>query len=774
MGEEGGRPAGVTVAWPQGARLWARAVGEGVAAVRLAWGDDRAGLPPGAVPALDGDAAVARPVGEKGEFAADNVAVAWDAVRRSLVIADGAGRVLVAVPPEGLNAAPGRACADVLLADGAEVLGLGAKMGPFARRGGRYRFWNTDMHPHTPDADPMYASLPFALVVAGGEACGLALVWGGESQWDVGRQRPDRMRVSTRGGGLELVALAGPQPADVMARLARLFGPYALPPLWALGYQQSHWGYGDAGTVLEVVRTFRALDLPLDAVYLDLDYEERGRPLTWDRERFPDPASFVASLHAAGVRVVLISNAGVALDDPRYAAAEAAGALVREAGGEVATGALWAGRTAVTDFLQPRAHALWHGFYAEAARLGVDGIWNDMNEPSFIASEGDGPDSRTLPDDAVHVGADGCTWRHDTVHNAFALFMNRATFESLARHRPGQRPFVLSRAGYLGVGRYAALWTGDNASWWEHLRATLPTVMGMSLSGAPLAGVDIGGFDGEATPELFARWIAAGSLMPLCRNHSSIHSSHQEPYAFGPEVEAIARRHLRRRYALLPTLYALAYAAHAVGEPIWRPLGYGFPNDPLALRLEDEVMVGPDLLMAPVLTPATEARAVYLPTGRWYRIDGGVQGPMDGPGYHLAPAPLDALPLYARGGTILAVDPEPGQRARLGGRIDLVLFPEGRGELCLFEDDGESELDRGSHRLTRLTWRAGAEGGRLEVRRQGGWLGADLYLRLPPGLRLSSAQADGVSLGEEARLPAGDAVDVEVRWRGSVGGPWWR
>ena len=739
-----------------GARLWARGLGDGAIALRIAHGRDRAGLPPGAVPALEGAA----------ETGHGRIEARWNASKASLALLDGDGRTILSTPPGGIRAQAGGAAVDVLLPDGAEVLGLGAKMGPLGRRGRTYTFWNRDVYPHTPDADPMYASLPFALVLDGASAWGLALVWGGRSRWDVGHDRPDRMRLESIGGGMDIVALAGPSAADVMRRFHSIFGPAALPPLWALGYQQSHWGYGDAEGFLSVAREFRERGMPLDAMYMDLDYEDGRRPLLWDPERFPEPRAFVDALHALDVRIVPISNAGVNTEDPRYAEAEAAGALVRNRAGGIASGVLWSGDTAMTDYLSPNAATLWDRFYASILADGVDGIWNDMNEPSFIVPDGEDPRGpRTLDDDDVHRDRNDAPWRHAEAHNAYPLFMNRATYESLCARRPGRRPFVLSRAGYLGVGRYATLWTGDNASWWEHLRATIPTVVGLGLGGVPLGGVDIGGFNDEASPELFARWLALGSMMPLCRNHSSITSPRQEPYAYGPAVEKICRDHLRLRYALMPYLYAALYAAHTTGEPIWRPLGYAFPEDPTAMHIEDEVLVGPHLLVAPVVEPAKEARAVYLPQGRWYRLDGPEARAYDGPSYHLATAPLGVLPIYARGGGILAVDAQPADRVHPFQRLHILVVPGGSGELTLFEDDGGSDAyTRGMCRITHLVWSEEGGRGRLSLRRSGRWEGATLVLRALAGIEIAHARSGDTLLDRDLTLPAGDEVEVEVEF----------
>lgn len=719
-----------------GARVEFSVVAQGVLRIRLWHEGDRVGVPAGLYPELEQVRArrVAAQLASGQPLALDGPGIGALYDRGGVEVVGEQGRLLQ-VAEHGLSAGPGWAQTDLVLEPDAMVFGLGAKTGRADRRGRRLRFWNTDQATHLPDTDPLYASLPQALVVSQGQVVGVALLWGGDSTWDIGHGDGERMRIRTEHGGADLLVAAGPQPQAVLDRLSGLLGRPCLPPRWALGYQQSHWGYADAAAFTAVVEEFRRRGLPLDAVCMDLDYMQANRPLVWDRERFPDPAGFLARMHAPDldVHVVLISNAGMPVADPRYAAMAQARLLVEDAEGRPVVGWLWGGDSAFTDFLDPRSHALWQSFYRPVVEQGIDGVWNDMNEPSFL--EVTGPDverhGKTLPDDAVHHGPGDEPYRHAQVHNVYPLLMNQATYTSLVALRPDERPFVLSRSGYLGAGRYGALWTGDNASWWEHLRASLPAVMGLGLAGVPFAGVDIGGFQGEATGELLARWMQAGCLMPLCRNHSVIGAPAQEPYAFGPRVEAIARRALRWRYALLPTLYSLVHRASTCGEPLWRPLGYAWPDDAQSWRCEDEVMVGDDLLHAPVLEPQVDSRRVYLPAGAWYRIDEGFEGYHRGGGAHLASAPLEASPLFARGGAVLAVDPSPADRVRVPKVLQVWLFPAGRGHLTLFEDDGHSFLYRhGRHRCTDLDWEADATGnGTLRVRRSGSGPGAQLRLR---------------------------------------------
>ncbi|MDG0791803.1 DUF5110 domain-containing protein [Cohnella ginsengisoli] len=317
----------------------------------------------------------------------------------------------------------------------------------------------------------------------------------------------------------------------------------------------------------------------------------------------------------------------------------------RKLEGEVFIGNVWPGASAFPDFTEDQVRSWWgeqHRYYTE---LGIHGIWNDMNEPAVFNA------SKTMDLDVVH-GNDGDMKTHRELHNLYGMLMSMATQQGLKQQLDGERPFVLTRAGYAGVQKYAATWTGDNRSFWEHLAMAIPMVLNLGLSGQPFAGPDIGGFAHNATPELLARWTQAGVFFPYCRNHSVLESIRQEPWSFGSEVEDICRKYIRLRYRLLPYLYTQFYEAHKTGLPIMRPLILEYPNDRSVFNLCDQFLVGTSLLVAPILRPSTEYRPVYLPAGEW--IDFWTGERHEGGRTILAHAPIDVLPLYVKAGSMVS------------------------------------------------------------------------------------------------------------------------
>ncbi|MGH2523076.1 MAG: TIM-barrel domain-containing protein, partial [Anaerolineales bacterium] len=358
----------------------------------------------------------------------------------------------------------------------------------------------------------------------------------------------------------------------------------------------------------------------------------------------------------------------------------------------------------------------------------VSGIWNDMNEPA--ATDLTGPIL-----DVMH--AEG-KLPHAAARNTYALQMARATYDGMLAHDPDSRPFVLTRAAFSGAQTVTALWCGDNSPHWEHLAASLPMLMNLGLSGMPFVGVDIGGFFGDTHGELLARWTQAGAFYPFCRNHAAAGTNPHEPWAFGPEVESICRKYLELRYRLLPYLYNLFYEATQTGAPIMRPLAWHYPDDPATFNLSDQFLLGPDLLVAPVLAPGLRARAVYLPKGRWYRwhvvdIGGGdiaggdidIAGgdiapplqPLRGPAHIVAEAPLGEMPLFVRAGAILPLWPVALHTGAIRREeLRLHVWP-GKGQLDYYEDDGETRAyTRGPDGWRVTPFKVQSTGERLSVK----------------------------------------------------------
>lgn len=583
------------------------------------------------------------------------------------------------------------ALAACLSTDPAErFYGFGERTGLLEKSGNRMLHWATDPgHMHGPDVDPLYIAIPFTLALRPGLAWGLFFHNTFRSEFDL--TRPGQLALRAEGGELDLYLMCGATPAGVVEAFSALVGRAPLPPLWSLGYHQSRWSYGSAQEVRELVAEFRHRQLPLDAVHLDIDYMDGFRDFTWNRQRYPDPAGLMRELKAQGVRVVPIIDAGVKVDPAYsvYTSGQALDAFVRTPQGDEARGYVWPDESVWPDFSRADVRAWWADRQQELVKTGAAGIWNDMNEPAVFSlpfSQGGG-EVGTLPLDA-RQGAPHERTTHAELHNLYGLGMARACYEGLERDLEGERPFALCRSGYAGIQRWTASWMGDNHSSWEHLEMALPQLLNMGLSGVPFVGVDIGGFSGNASPELFARWIQVGALFPFCRGHSCTGTFPHEPWAFGPQVEAIARAALRLRYRLLPYLYSLFWNASRRGEPVMRPLLYHYPDDPQTVHLCDQFLLGPFVMAAPALRPGVRARSVYLPAGDWYAWDSGEA--LQGGRHILADAPLERLPLFVRGGAILPLGPEMNYTGeKLANPLTLELYP-GNGEFTLYEDDGHT------------------------------------------------------------------------------------
>ncbi|WP_457415411.1 glycoside hydrolase family 31 protein [Thermostichus sp. OS-CIW-33] len=605
------------------------------------------------------------------------------------------------------------------------IYGLGERAGLLNKRGRRYSHWTRDCWNYDAHSDNLYQAIPFALFLRPNLCYGLFLHCTHWSQFDLGQIDPEQWAIEVRAPELDYYLIYGPTPALVLETYTQLTGRPPLPPLWALGYQQCRWSYASAAQVQTVAQQFRQRQIPCDVIYLDIDYMRGYRVFTWDPRRFPEPARLMAQLHEAGFRVVAIVDPGVKFEpEADYAVFDeglAQDFFIRRADGHLFHGYVWPGKVLFPDFLRPGVRQWWGSWQRVLTQAGVDGIWNDMNEPALNDRPfGDGGQIVDISLDAPQGPPDEPT-THAEVHNLYGLLMTRASREGLEQLNPNRRPFVLTRSGFAGIQRWAAVWTGDNQSSWEHLEMSLPMLLNLGLSGVSFVGADIGGFGGNATPELFARWMQMGILYPLMRGHSALGTRPHEPWSFGIEVETICRQAIQLRYQLLPYLYSLFWESSQTGSPILRPLLYEFPDDPQTYEISDQAMLGSALLAAPVVRPGVRCRAVYLPQGTWF--DWWTGQAHTGPRYILVPAPLEQLPLFVRGGSVLPLAPPCPSTAHLRrDQPHLKLYP-GNGSFTLYEDDGETLAHRAGAWATTL-FRLRQQNGQLILEieaRQGNW-----------------------------------------------------
>lgn len=580
--------------------------------------------------------------------------------------------------------------------------GLGEKTGPLDKRGQHlggsdYVMWNSDQPGYNNATDPLYADIPFFIVLdkqpnQPALAHGIFFDNTYRSSFDLGKTSRHFYDFGAMGGRLNYYLIAGPSPQDVLRRYAALTGRIPMPPLWSLGYNQCRYSYYPASRVLQVAEKFRKLHVPADVMWMDIKYMNGYRVFTWSPQGFPHPRQLLTRLHALGFHAVTIIDPGVK-HDPGYAAYDsgvAANAFVKYPSGQLFIGPVWPGPAVFPDFTAAAARQWWAGQIAHFAAAGVDGIWNDMNEPSVFNTV-----SGTMPDRVVFYH-DGQALTAAAAHNVFGQQMSRATRQGLLQLRPQDRPFVLTRATYAGGQRYAALWSGDNTAHWSDFRNGITLLLGMGLSGFPYVGNDIGGFIGPTTPDLWTRWAEAAAFFPFMRGHSTKGSEQKQPWSFGPAHLAFNRRAIERRYQYLPEIYNAFYQSARGGLPMMRPLLLAFPNDPQTYNLSSEYLFGHDLLIAPILRPGTASRGVYFPRGTWFRLQAG-QAPVafTGTGWKTVTATEGQLPLFARAGAILFEAPG-GARAPINAaaertaplRFDILAqMPTQR---AYYEDDGET------------------------------------------------------------------------------------
>ncbi len=570
--------------------------------------------------------------------------------------------------------------------------GCGERTGGLNKTGSRQIFWNTDPPPgHTALLNSLYVSIPFTLVIENGIAWGLFLDNPGRVEFDLAYEHPQRAWFGTDVGDLVYYVFCGPTPQDVVARYTELTGRTPLAPLWSLGNGQSRFTYETAEEVRSIARTFRERDIPCDTLYFDIETLDGYRVFTWDRVNFPDPEGLLAELREMGFHVVAIVDAGVKVDVnfPVYREGRERDLYCKSSRGSDYENAVWPGVCVFPDFTNSEVRRWWGDKHQPLLDAGISGIWSDMNEPALFV-----PVHSTLPSDVIHPG-DGKARLHVQVHNAYGSLMVQAAREGLLRLRPEHRPFIISRAGYAGIQSHALVWTGDNASTWEDLAMSLPQLLNLGLSGVGWAGVDIGGFYGNANGELLARWSEFGIFQPFCRNHSEKQTRHQEPWLFGEVYESVCRDMLKMRQRLLPYLYTLFDECNRTGTPILRPLFWIAPEDTETYAQDDEVLCGNALLVAPITRPGIEYRHVYLPAGTWFHFWTGEC--FTGPLHILAHAPLGKPAFYVRANTVLPLWPDMSYVEQTApDPLTLLLYPlAGVGSATLYEDagDGYAHLD---------------------------------------------------------------------------------
>ncbi len=590
--------------------------------------------------------------------------------------------------------------------DDEHYFGLGDKVGPLDRRGQSFRLWNTDSFGYQESTDPIYKSIPFFITMRAGRSMGFLLDNTWSTSFDFGRVERGLYSFGAEGGPIDYYVFYGPDPKQVLSTYAWLTGFTPLPPLWSLGFQQSRYSYETESRVREIASRLRSDKIPADVLYLDIDYQKENRPFTVSTDRFPHFEQMLSDLKRENFHVVVITDLHIArVPNAGYAPYDSGvtgDQFVKNPDGSVYVGIVWPGPSVFPDFTRQQTRAWWGSLYKDFVAQGVAGFWNDMNEPAVFLT----PD-HTMPDNVQHridePGFRPRTAIHLEIHNVYGMENSRATYEGLLKLNPDLRPFVLTRASYAGGQRYAATWTGDNTSSWNHLRLTTPMLLNLGLSGFGLSGADVGGFVGTPKPELLTLWTELASFQPIDRNHATKGSGDREVWVHGLEQEDIRRRYIEERYRLLPYIYTAADELSRTGLPIVRPLFLEFPNatpdaHPLDLDAGNEFLFGPDLLVAPPPFPEQPDKyELKLPPGVWYdywtgsKIQAATPNQNPPPQGLLIQPKLDVLPVYVREGSIVPLQPLTQSTDETPqGPLTLRVYPGQNCHGSLYQDDGKT------------------------------------------------------------------------------------
>ncbi len=526
--------------------------------------------------------------------------------------------------------------------------GLGDKAMHLNLKGKRVENWATDQYAFGKEQDPLYKSVPFYIGMYEERAYGIFFDNTFKTFFDFCNERRNVTSFWAHGGEMNYYFFYGPDMQDVITRYTDLTGKPELPPLWALGYHQCKWSYYPESKVREITQKFRELQIPCDAIYLDIDYMDGFRCFTWNKEYFPDPKKMVSELEEHGFKTVVIIDPGIKIDDDYWVYQEALDKdyFCKRADGPYMRGKVWPGECYFPDFTNPEVRKWWSGLFKEIIDdIGVKGVWNDMNEPAVMEVP-----TKTFPNDVRH-NYDGNFCSHRKAHNIYGTQMARATYEGVKKYAYPKRPFIITRSAYSGAQRYTSSWTGDNVASWEHLWIANIQAQRMSMSGMSFTGSDIGGFAEHPTGELYTRWIQLGVFHPFCRTHSSGDHGNQEPWTFGEEVIEVTRKYVELRYQLLPYLYTMFWEYAEYGIPMLKPLVLFDQYDLQTHYRTDEFVFGNQILVCPVQEPNSKGRRMYIPRGNWYNywtkeyISGGMERWVD--------ADIDIIPMFIKEGALI-------------------------------------------------------------------------------------------------------------------------
>lgn len=575
--------------------------------------------------------------------------------------------------------------------EGERFIGLGEKTGPLNRRGNGYINWNSDNFGYATSADPLYCTTPFYIGIHHQLAYGIFFDNTYKSFFNFGASNNRFASFYADAGDMDYYFIHAPNVAGILEHYSFLTGCMEMPPLWSIGYQQCRYSYYPDKEVLNLARTFRDKDIPADTIVFDIHYMDEYKIFTWNNRDFSDPRELLNELRKMGFHVVVMCDPGIKVESgyKSYEDGIRNDVYIKYPDGTYYSGQVWPGWCHFPDFTNPRAREWWQEQFRDYISLGIEGFWNDMNE---IATWG-----QMLPEN-IEMDFEGNRSSMRRGRNIYGFQMARSTYEGTKSLLEGKRPFNLTRSAYSGIQRYAAVWTGDNVAYDEHMILGVRLVNSMGLAGIPFTGYDVGGFVGDANNKLFARWVSIGAFSPFFRGHSMINSRDSEPWAYGEEVEQISRNYIKFRYQLLPYIYSLFYEASRTGMPIQRSLAIDYTHDNRIYDglYENQYLFGPFILVAPVES-TKEFVKVYFPEGEWFSLYDGKKYP--GNNEVIIECPVHRLPVFVKGGALLPMTAAKANTKEKSDTLLLHAYLGGQNSSFMFyEDDGSTfEYQHGNY-----------------------------------------------------------------------------
>lgn len=526
--------------------------------------------------------------------------------------------------------------------------GLGEKGGDLNKKGCYTENFNTDDPETDDDSITYYKTIPFYVALKEEATYGIFFDNSFRSYFDMGKEMGDRIFFGAIGGQIQYYFIPGENIKEVVKNYTALTGRMEMPPLWSLGYQQCRFSYFSQEEVRELVKTFEEKDIPLDVVYLDIDYMDGFRVMTFKIPNFDDAAGLISDLKEKGIRTITIIDPGVKVDEeyPVFKRGKEGNHFTKKLDGEMFIGAVWPGDSAFPDFSNKDCREWWKSELKKfISEHGMDGIWNDMNEPCVFNN-----DHKTMLESCLHNSDNGVI-EHKEFHNRYGFEMSRCSKEAQEELHPNERGFSMTRATYAGGQRYSSVWTGDNMSLWSQMRMSISMNANLGISGFSFVGNDVSGFGLDSSEELFIRWMEMGPFIPIFRNHSNMYTRRQEPWAFGPRAEKIAKKSIELRYELLPYIYDLYYISHKEGLPIFRPMIMEYEKDMNLLNIREQFMLGENMIVAPVLYEGERSKTVYLPKGSWFNYF--TMEKLQGGKWYKLPCELDEILVFVKEGAII-------------------------------------------------------------------------------------------------------------------------